>query len=141
MKKHWARWFRREKKKATRLVDDPAAVVRAAERASAKAERARGPLARVWDDLRTAIRLVRVWARRDYRGVSRSRIILVLAALLYLISPIDAIVDAIPFLGLVDDAAVLAWALRQVRHELDAFRDWEASRALPEAAPLPETSS
>lgn len=132
MTKTWTRWFRRERKKATRLVDDPVAVVRTAERATAKAEHARGAFARIWDDLRTSIRLVRTWARRDYRAVSRSRIILVVAALLYLVSPIDAIVDAIPVLGLVDDAAVLAWALRQVRKELDVFRAWEAERALPE---------
>jgi uncharacterized membrane protein YkvA (DUF1232 family) len=136
MKTPWSRWFRREKKKATRLLDDPVAVIRAADTASAKAERARGPLAAVWDDLRTSIRLVRVWARRDYSGVSRSRILLIVAALLYLVSPIDAIVDTIPVLGLIDDAAVLAWALRQVRLELDLFRQWEARQVLPEP-PIP----
>lgn len=125
MKKRWQSWFRREKKKADRLVRDPVAVVRAAERASEKARTARGPLGRVWDDLHAAIRLVRAWARREYRGVTRGTIALVVGALIYFVSPIDAILDAIPVLGLVDDAAVLAWVFGQVRSELDAFRDWE----------------
>jgi len=112
-------------------VHDPVAVVRAAEGASEKARRARAPLARVWDDLQTIIRLVRAWGRRDYRGVARSSIVLVVAGLLYFLSPIDAIFDAIPFFGLLDDAAVLAWVIGQVRWELDAFRDWEAARQLP----------
>jgi uncharacterized membrane protein YkvA (DUF1232 family) len=125
MKKRWLSWFRREKKKADRLVRDPVAVVRAAESASEKARGARGPLGRVWDDLQASIRLARAWARRDYRGVTRGTIALIVGALIYFVSPIDAILDAIPVLGLVDDAAVLAWVFRQVRSELDAFREWE----------------
>ena len=134
MKKRWGSWFRREKKKAARLVDDPVAVVRAADRAEAKAPKARGPLGRLWDDLQTSIRLVRAWGRHDYRGVARSTIVLIVGALLYFVSPIDAILDAIPVLGFLDDAAVLAWVFRQVRSELDAFRDWESQRQLAAAA-------
>jgi len=134
MKTRWSSWFRREKKRAVRLVDDPVAVVRAADRAEAKAPKARGPLGRLWDDLQTSIRLVRAWGRRDYRGVARSTIVLIVGALLYFVSPIDAILDAIPVLGFLDDAAVLAWVFRQVRSELDAFRDWESQRQLAPAA-------
>ncbi|SRR6266700_439937 len=134
MKKRWLSLFRREKKKAKRLVEDPIAVVRAAESASDKARRARGPLARVWDDLQTAIRLVRAWGRRDYRGVPRSTIVLIAGGLLYFLSPIDAILDAIPVVGLLDDAVVLGWVLGQVRAELDAFREWERERQLPPSA-------
>lgn len=130
MKKLWMPWFRREKKKAERLVENPVAVLRAADRASDRAQIARGPLGRIWEDLQTALRLSRAWSRRDYRGVTRSTIVLVVAGLLYLVSPIDAIIDAIPVLGFLDDALVLGWVFRQVRWELDAFREWE-SRRLP----------
>lgn len=143
MKKRWQSWFRREKKKAARLVQDPVAVLRAVDSASEKARGARGPLGRVWDDLQTAIRLTRAWGRRDYRGVARSTIVLIVGGLLYFLSPIDAILDAIPVLGLLDDAVVLGWVLRQVRSELDAFRDWESQRQLapgPEAAELAASS-
>jgi uncharacterized membrane protein YkvA (DUF1232 family) len=54
--------------------------------------------------------------------------VLVVAGLLYLVSPIDAILDAIPVLGFLDDALVLGWVFRQVRWELDAFREWESRR-------------
>ena len=143
MKKRWQSWFRREKKKAARLVQDPVAVLRAADSASEKARGARGPLARVWDDLQTALRLIRAWGRRDYRGVGRSTIVLIVGGLLYFLSPIDAILDAIPVLGLLDDAVVLGWVLGQVRSELAVFRDWESQRQLapapdevPSAAPM-----
>jgi uncharacterized membrane protein YkvA (DUF1232 family) len=135
MKLNWRSWFRREKKRAARLVRDPVAVLRATEAAHEKARGARGPLARQWDDLLTAIRLVRAWGRRDYRGVARSTVVLVVAALLYFVSPIDAICDAIPVLGLLDDAVVLGWVFGQVRWELEVFREWESRRALEPPPP------
>jgi hypothetical protein len=65
MKLLWKPWFRREKKKAERLVENPVAVLRAAEHAANRAQTARGPLARIWEDLQTALRLARAWSRRD----------------------------------------------------------------------------
>ena len=118
------------------MIRDPRALVRAVERADLKAKRvegARGPLAKVWDDLQTAARLVRAWGRRDYAGVGRGTIALLVGALLYFLCPIDAIVDAIPVLGYVDDAAVMAWVVGQVRGELESFRLWEQTRS--EAGP------
>lgn len=131
MKSRWRFWFRRERRKAARLLADPAQVVQAADHAAEKARGVRGPLARVWDDLQAVVRLVRAWGQRKYRGVGAGTLVLLLAALMYFVSPIDAIVDAIPLLGLIDDAAVLAWVFGQVRAELDAFRTWEARRDLP----------
>jgi uncharacterized membrane protein YkvA (DUF1232 family) len=43
-------------------------------------------------------------------------------ALLYIISPIDLIPDAIPFLGLLDDVLVAGYALRQAAAELERYR-------------------
>ena len=142
MQPDWRRWFRREQRRAKRLIQDPAALVRAVERADLKAKRiegARGPLARVWDDLQTSVRLVRAWGRRDYAGVGRGTIALIVGALLYFVCPIDAIIDAIPVLGYVDDAAVLAWVIGQVRTELDSFRSWEQTRS--EAGPAEAAAS
>jgi len=142
MQRPWQRWFRREERKAKRLLKDPVAVVRAVERADRKAQDlagARGPLARVWDDLQTSVRLVRAWGRRDYAGVGRGTLALLVGALLYFVCPIDAIIDAIPFFGYLDDAAVLAWVAGQVRAELETFRAWEQTRI--EAGPAAAAES
>src|SRR4029450_4495698 len=40
-------------------------------------------------------------------------------ALLYIISPIDVLPDALPFLGLLDDVLVAGYALRQAAAELE----------------------
>jgi uncharacterized membrane protein YkvA (DUF1232 family) len=42
------------------------------------------------------------------------RIIIVLLAFIYVISPLDLIPDFIPVIGWLDDLGVLAWAARQV---------------------------
>jgi uncharacterized membrane protein YkvA (DUF1232 family) len=130
MKLQWRRLFGREKKRAARLVENPVEVLLAADRAAEKARDGRGAFRRIWDDLQTAVRLTRAWSRRDYRGLSRSTLVLVVAGFLYLVTPVDAIPDVIPVLGLIDDAAVLAWVLRKVRVELDEFRGWESQRQL-----------
>jgi uncharacterized membrane protein YkvA (DUF1232 family) len=41
---------------------------------------------------------------------------------LYILSPIDLIPDVIPLLGLVDDALVAGYALRQASAELERYR-------------------
>ena len=47
---------------------------------------------------------------------------LLIIALLYVISPIDLLPDAIPLLGLVDDVLVAGYALRQASAELARYR-------------------
>lgn len=48
----------------------------------------------------------------------------IVAGLIYFVSPLDAIPDFIPGLGLVDDLAVLAWVMKTWGGELEAFRTW-----------------
>jgi uncharacterized membrane protein YkvA (DUF1232 family) len=42
------------------------------------------------------------------------RIIIVLLAFIYVVSPLDLIPDFIPVIGWLDDLGVLAWAAKQV---------------------------
>jgi uncharacterized membrane protein YkvA (DUF1232 family) len=76
-------------------------------------------------DLLTLVRLMRAWAKRDYQEVSRKTILAVVGAVIYFVSPIDAIPDFIPVAGLADDVAVIAAVVRAVRGDLDRFRAWE----------------
>ena len=78
-------------------------------------------------------RLVKAYASGDYREVSRKNIILVVAALLYFISPLDLIPDVIPFLGYADDMAVLGFILSTLGEELLKFEAFEEGRASREA--------
>ncbi len=44
------------------------------------------------------------------------------AALLYFLIPTDALFDAVPFLGYVDDAAVLTYVLQTIADEVGRFK-------------------
>ena len=55
--------------------------------------------------------------------LAREKKITVIIALLYIISPIDLIPDAIPFLGMLDDVLVAGYALKQVADELERYKN------------------
>jgi uncharacterized membrane protein YkvA (DUF1232 family) len=40
--------------------------------------------------------------------------------------PIDAIIDVIPIVGLMDDVTVIGIALAAAKAEIEKFRQWEA---------------
>jgi uncharacterized membrane protein YkvA (DUF1232 family) len=54
--------------------------------------------------------------------IERGKKITVIIALLYIISPIDLMPDAIPFLGMLDDVLVAGYALKQVADELARYK-------------------
>ncbi|MGE3538727.1 MAG: YkvA family protein [Candidatus Tectimicrobiota bacterium] len=54
--------------------------------------------------------------------LERSKKITLIIALLYIISPIDLIPDALPFVGLLDDVLVAGYALKQVAAELERYK-------------------
>ncbi|XXF10452.1 DUF1232 domain-containing protein [Pseudomonas sp. D1-3] len=64
------------------------------------------------------------WWRGSYRAINPQALVAIVAGLIYFVSPLDALPDFIPGLGLVDDLAVLAWVMKTWGGELDAFRTW-----------------
>ena len=49
------------------------------------------------------------------------------AAAVYLVNPFDLIPDEIPFLGFLDDATVVSFAVARTRKSLDDFMIWETT--------------
>ena len=143
LKARWRRWFERKQRRAVVAVEQPVELEKTANQAELKAFRSPtvGKLRQAWSDVQVLVRLSRAYARGDYRQVSKSTIILIAAALGYFVSPIDAIFDHLPLGGFLDDAAVLAWVVSEVRAEIEAFRAWEATSAAPALPSAPETSS
>jgi len=94
-----------------------------------KAGRQGGRLGAIREDLRLLQALCVAWWRGEYRQVSQQALLAVVAALLYFLSPLDALPDLLPGLGFLDDIAVLAWVMRTWRGELDAFRAWMAAQS------------
>ena len=71
-------------------------------------------------------RMVRATFSGEYVGVSKGRLLLMLGAAGYLISPLDLIPEAVlPIVGLADDALVLSWLATRLVEETEAFLEWE----------------
>lgn len=88
-------------------------------------------LGKLKDDLRLLQALCLAYWRGEYRAISPKALVAVVAGLMYFLSPIDAIPDFLPLFGMFDDIAVLAWLMKTLADELDAFRAWR-SRQRPE---------
>ncbi len=88
-----------------------------------------GPrLAGLREDLRVLQSLCLAWWRGEYRAIDRKAVLAVVAALVYFVTPLDALPDWLVGVGLVDDLAVLAWVLRTWSAELEAFRMWRQAQ-------------
>ena len=88
----------------------------------------RGPFADTWPYLMAMIRLIRDFHRAEYRDISEQNLQIIIAAILYFVSPFDVIPDWVPVLGHIDDAFVISLALKSVRMDLDTFMAWETAR-------------
>src|SRR6267378_1808914 len=73
------------------------------------------------------LRLIRAYFRGEYRNVSQDALLTIIAAVSYLVDPFDLIPDEIPFLGFLDDATVVAFAVARTRESLDDFMIWVTS--------------
>lgn len=82
----------------------------------------------LWADLPLLFRLLNAWKQGSYRGLSVRTVASIAVAILYVLSPVDAIPDFIPGIGLIDDAAILALLLHSLAPDLAAFRLWEQNR-------------
>jgi uncharacterized membrane protein YkvA (DUF1232 family) len=112
--------------RAEQVAADPDKARRIAEAAAGKAEKRRGDIP-VLDDLMTLIRMVRAWAGRDYREIPWQSLVLIIGTIVYFVSPVDAVPDVVPMLGLLDDVALISLTVRSLRGDVERFRAWETA--------------
>jgi uncharacterized membrane protein YkvA (DUF1232 family) len=80
-----------------------------------------------WPYVQAMLRLIRAYFRGEYRNVSHDGLLWIITALNYFVDPFDLIPDEVPFLGFVDDATVMQFAVARTRQTLDDFMTWEIS--------------
>ncbi len=118
-------------------------------RSIGKARGVVGRRVRLWDVLRKAVdkmgrtpallprfrtelgafaRLLYRWLRGEYTDFSKTPLVLITAGLLYFINPMDLIVDFLPGIGYLDDAALIAILYQSLRPEIKKFEAWEKER-------------
>ena len=84
-----------------------------------------GFLARLFQDLKLLIPLIKDYWKGIYRDVSVKSIVIFIVALAYIISPIDLIPDYIIGLGQIDDAVILGLSLYFLEKDLRKYKEWK----------------
>lgn len=86
-------------------------------------------------------RLVRATLRGEYAGATKSRLLLMAAAVAYIVSPVDVVPEAfLTVFGLADDAFVLSWLAAAVVNETESFLAWERAQPRRAAAPAGDSA-
>ncbi len=124
----------RWKKKAKQYIDNPTKIKNLLANAISKAESNKhfAFFNNLWDKIHLLFSLVRDWLSGGYKDISRSAILLILAGLIYFVSPIDIIPDWIVGLGFADDIAFLAMIINQLDKELIKYKSWKSDKSEPE---------
>jgi uncharacterized membrane protein YkvA (DUF1232 family) len=77
-----------------------------------------------FEDIKLLFSLVKDYVKGDYKEIPLWTISAVVASLLYVLSPIDTIPDFIPFIGYIDDAAVVSLLLSMMSNDLSKYKEW-----------------
>lgn len=72
----------------------------------------------------TLVSLIKNYYKKEYKKIPLGSIIAIISALLYFLSPIDAVPDALFGLGLIDDALVLSVCLKLVGEDVKDYQKW-----------------
>ena len=75
-------------------------------------------------DIPIMVSLVKSYIKKEYTDLPLGTIIAIISALIYFISPIDVIPDAIPVIGYADDAAVIAFCWKMVESDISEYIKW-----------------
>lgn len=125
------RLLTRNRQRAQRYLDDPAKLNDLLSQVQKKQKHTRllpAPVANAAGSLAVMGRMLGAYAKRDYRAVPWGVLISAAASLLYFVMPWDAVPDFILGMGLVDDAALIAFIASQIKGEIDKFMLWEQGR-------------
>lgn len=111
--------------KAQEYLNDPHKISSLLKKAFEKGNSRKEALGEAWDKLRLFIDFLKAYSSGEYRQVSKGTILTVFGAIIYFVSPLDLVPDFIVGLGILDDAAVIGFAIKRISVELEEFKMWK----------------
>lgn len=124
-KEKYSSGFKKFEKTAKKYVENPEKLNKLLKKTRKKANHNKVSLASVWNDFLLLIELIKAWSKGQYRQISKKSIVLIVATILYFLSPIDIIPDFLVGFGILDDAAVISFAIKQLADEIEKYRSWK----------------
>lgn len=117
--------YKKFEKKAKEYVKRPEKTDVLLKDATKKADDKKGSLTEIWDNFQLLLELVSAWRNGEYRKIPTGSIVTIIASIIYFVSPIDLMPDFLIGLGIVDDAAVIGFVLKQITTDLENFKIWK----------------
>ena len=131
--------YQAARNRAAGYANDPDKLRGLLDKAWEKLARQGRALAEVRDAFMAMLRLLRAYAKGEYKDTPWRSLLMIIAAVIYFIMPIDFIPDFIVGIGLLDDIAVIGWTLAAVQADIDRFVAWEKLK--PEVATVERDGS
>ena len=69
------------------------------------------------------------YVKGNYKEITKAEIITIVAALMYVLLPVDALPDLVPGLGFLDDAAVMIWLFSLINDDIETYMQWRQKNA------------
>lgn len=98
----------------------------------------KGALASIITNVSLTLSMLNDWRKKEYTKVPKRTIISIIGALIYLVSPIDAIPDFLGPLGFVDDIFIFNLVYKGIKKDLDDYVIWKESQGKEIEALSPE---
>ncbi|WP_338768243.1 YkvA family protein [Bernardetia sp. ABR2-2B] len=84
----------------------------------------------VKEKFKTLLRLIRALYKKEYKDFPWGSLVKATATIIYLVSPLDLVPDFIPFIGMMDDFALISWTIGSLSDDIKDFEDWEEAQQI-----------
>lgn len=121
--------YKKYESKAREYFNDKEKVKGLFNEATQKAETDKDALDEIIEKLQLLLEVLQAWYKGTYKEIPKKSIIMIIAAIIYFVSPVDLIPDFIVGAGYIDDAAVIAFAIKQIAEDLEKFKLWKETNA------------
>lgn len=116
------------KAKANECLEDKNKSLSLLNMALQKATTNRIVLGETWEKLQQLFGVLRDWINGTYRDMPMRSLLMIVLGIVYFVSPWDGIFDYIPFVGYVDDTAVVSFVISQVSVDLERYTLWKSTK-------------
>lgn len=124
-KEDFEKGYKKYESKAKEYMEDKEKADDLLKKAMGKAKDKKNALGEVWEKLQLLFEIFHAWIKGEYKEIPKGSIIMIIATIIYFVSPVDLVPDFIAGLGFFDDAAVIGFAIKQISDDLEKFKLWK----------------
>lgn len=126
------KFFQKAKKRATSVVKDNQKLNQVIDSTKEKLDEVHledTKMYKLGERLRVITRMIRAFAKGQYKEVPWKTIMMLVAGLIYFLMPLDLLPDFIPVTGFIDDFTVIMLISGAFKQDIDDFLLWEHTEA------------